>query len=318
MSHRDNLIAVYAQTPVDEIEGSAAYQQLCAQYGADSLFQAEREKIESYKAQVEWSLLPGQTQVEQARAALGLLLAVRRDEDRDYYYRLIEAGYAPRWTAAQQGYLPKAWALLQTKYDFFLSFTMRFPPVPGENPVNGAYKFLILAELGPDEYNNADRKRRNLLAETMYRLLLRDAPVTTGFFFPHQQYDNTNTIQKLTEAGRESLVFVQLFQNIMFTNPQPRQNFCFMEYREALRNFARMPDRLVFAVAENALLAQNIVHPTYRQWHSHLAQIDPPYLMQIPVPNDRQVEDFRQLVASQVWEKIRATLMGIVDGVPAN
>jgi hypothetical protein len=39
-------------------------------------------------------------------------------------------------------------------------------------------------------------------------------PVTVGFFFPHQKCDNTNTIQKLTDAGRQTLVFVQLFQNI--------------------------------------------------------------------------------------------------------
>jgi hypothetical protein len=50
--------------------------------------------------------------------------------------------------------------------------------------------------------------------------------------------------------------------------------------------------------------------------YEHLAQLDPPYLMHIPVPNDIQVEDFRQLVKNRVQAKVVSVLSGIVDGVP--
>jgi len=126
---------VYADTPVSQVLTSNAYQALYTAHSADSDFKGERDAVEMAKVWVEKFLAPGLTQQEQLEQALALLISTRRDRRQDLCYALIVAGYKPAWTTTRQSYFEFGWKRIQAKFDFFFSFTLRNPAVPGENPV---------------------------------------------------------------------------------------------------------------------------------------------------------------------------------------
>ena len=231
MKVSEDLLQILATTEIANISQSIEYQKLCQANVGDSRFQAERDRVERIKIRVEANLKPPLTTIEEAKAALSLLIRSRRvTEDRDLYHALLVRGYKARWTNKQQAYFDDAWEKIRLEYDFFFSFTTRYPRVEGENPINTAYKYFIIKELERTTWNCADRKKENLLATTVFRLLLTEAEYK-GFFFPDSQFDNTMTEEKLAQACRNCLVFVQLIQNIMFQPPEKGENWCHFEYK---------------------------------------------------------------------------------------
>src|SRR5262249_27402553 len=161
-----------------------------------------------------------------------------------------------------------------------LSFTERYPDVVGENTINTAYEFFIRDVLKADVYNGADRKKTNLLALAVRRLITK--PPGEGFFFPHFQYDNADTKKKLMKACGDCLVFVQLVRNIMFVAPKGgRMNWCLYEFQtvfDLLKTKDEREQRMLFIVSENEhqLMDRLNVPPPYRAWHAYVAQRDPP------------------------------------------
>src|SRR5262249_11035233 len=234
--YHDALIRLYADKnkAVAKIKEGEEFKNVRDEFAQDRDFQKELDRIEVAKTQVKTAIEEAKTQPTSVRRAIQFLIQTRGDDRRrDLCHELIVAGYRPDWTAAQQQYFDDAWERIKLDYDYFLSFTTRYPAgVPGDNPVNTAYKHLIIAEIGIDRYKKGDRKKTNLLAEAVNGLLSQ--PRIKGFYFPHTQYDNALTERKLEAACDSCLVFVQLVQTIMFDVPNGRTNYCFFEWNRVM------------------------------------------------------------------------------------
>jgi hypothetical protein len=322
MAFRDELIEIYATTPLADIRKSAKYQALGAANSGDSHFDTERNLVEKAKVWVEAFLKPPKTLAEEVKGALTLLMKVRgkEEEDRARYHDLIVAGYKNKWTAAQQEYFESAWDKLRSKYEFFLSFTTRFD-VPGENPVNSSYQHFIRWVLGHEEFDKADRKKTNLLALSAYRLL--KSPDWPAFLFTHSQLDNSETEKKLIESVSQCLVFVQLVQNIMLTPSPQGTNYCYFEYEQVRKCFKGDPDmgrRILFAVAENnraSLLAPERVPIDYDDWYQVILNRDPPYLPETRTSFEpARIDRLSMLFKEKLRPQINDALQRIINGVP--
>jgi hypothetical protein len=319
--YREELIRLYAGSPVATMQNVAAFQQLCNEFAQDGYFLAERHRIEVAKVKVESVLDKQLTQQESVQKAIQFLIQTRGDDkQRDLCHELIVAGYQPRWNAAQQQYFDAAWQKIKLKYDYFLSFTTRYPAgVAGDNPINTAYQQFIISEITIDEYNKADRKKMNLLALAVHRLLSQ--PRIKGFYFPHTQYDNTVTEQKLQEACDNSLIFVQLVQAIMFDPPPALgTNYCFFEWNRVKTQFTG-PDgekRILFVVAapdRNTFLGV-LPFIDYNNWHDHIRQKDPPYLPEMEFRNEATLMEVKKTFQNKMVPEIRAAWFRLIDGAP--
>jgi len=332
VSLRDDLIRVFGSTPVEKVTLSSDYTKLQAKYAHDAEnFNRHKQEVEEAKTLIELAFkLAGNDHAEQLKAAIWELLTRRRDADRDLFYELIVHGYRNRpdyWTVPQQQHFDRAWRLIQSKHDFFLSFSSRFEEVAGDNPVNTRYEHFIRKEISDAEYEKADRKKTNLLALAIHRLL-SDAQ-HLGFFFPHSQGDNKDVKEKLTNACQGSVVFVQVLQNILFVAPVPPQespdtimeNYCFFEYRTAIEAYGETAEgrmHTLFIGAEDAyanLVKPYHVPPQYKAWYQHVSDKDVPYLEGTHKFDPDKIEALRQIVLTklkprldEVWDRLLTTV----------
>jgi hypothetical protein len=319
--YRGDLIRLFASTPVDQIKQNAEYQQLCAAHVGDLLFNEERHRIEIAKKRLEGLLDNSMTRAEQVRAVLTELRRRRGDPLQKLYYQLIMAGYEPQWSDAQKDYFQRAWRLIQSKYDFFLSFTTRHHPPDEDNLVNTYYRHFISVYGDSTKLGQTDAKRKNQLAYTINRLLSENGK-RVGFFFETHPSDNQIVEVKLREACRSSLVFVQLVQSIMLRPPDQRPNYCFFEYNEAGGYI--LPDldgeqRMLFIVAEdspNALPDPFEVPPDYDLWYQHLRAKAALYLERFDVYDDAKIKALRETIEREVGYKLGAAWQRIFQGVP--
>jgi hypothetical protein len=319
--YRSELIRLYAGNRTSDIRGVPAFQQLCALFGGDPGFQAERDRVEVAKVTLEAALDRAQGQQDAVGKAIQLLVQTRGDDKlRDLCHALIVAGCKPSWTAGQQQYFDDAWGKVRLKYDYFLSFTNRYPGgIAGDNPVNSAYKHFIVSEIGHDEFNATDRKTNNLLAQVAYRLLSQ--PRLKGFFFPHRQYDNTVTEQKLKEACDDCMVFIQLVQAIMFDPPtHGGTNYCHFEW-DRIRARFNGPDsekHILFVVAapdRNSFL-QVLPFAAYNNWYDHVSRKDPPYLPELPSRNQAKLTQLKDTFTRTIVQDVRAAWFRLINNVP--
>ncbi|MBV9169335.1 MAG: hypothetical protein JOZ81_04545 [Chloroflexi bacterium] len=322
MAARDDLIDLYARLPARDVLASPEFRALAGRHVGDTAFEADRSEIEIAKIAVETYMLPGMTAAKELRAALTMLLDYREDVKHRLYYQLISRGYYDHWSIDQQAYFEYGAKKIEAGLDFFLSFTQRYPIAPGENPVNLRYRLLIARVLGDPEYQQADRYKRNLLAESVYKLL-KEQGYVDGFFFPDIQYNNSDTLAKLDEAAQGALVFIQLVQNVMFDAPQqPTPNYCWLEFQRALQLAAaekKTPeDRLKFIVAERnrqTLIPSVRVPADYKSWHAHISGRDAPYLDLEPA-TDVRVEELVGLIRDKITPYVEGALIQLLEGVP--
>lgn len=317
--YRDDLIGLYASNKIDVIESVSGFKLLCSEFAEDTSFQADRHEIEKAKASVETALDQRLTQQGSVQKAIQLLITTRGDnKKRDLVHDLIVAGYRRNWTVEQQQYFDAAWEKIQVEYDYFLSFTCRYPPVAGDNPINTAYRQLIISEIGMDEFNKADRKKTNLLASTAYRLLSQ--PRIRGFYFPHSQYDNRLTEQKLEAACDSCMVFVQLVQSIMFDRPAIGRNYCFFEWNRVNARFhgADRERRILFVVAGVDQKDFQMLLPfvDYSDWHGQIRQKDARYLPEAQFWDRQTVPAIKKMFQEHLVPQIRAPWFRLIEDVP--
>jgi len=318
-SARAQLVRIYGSLPVSEAPKTPAYVALCTEHLTDQAFQTDRQIVEDAKVRIE-GLLDGQpSAVAQIRAAIKELLHHRHEEHLDLYHELIVHGYRRLWSLPQQQYFDRAYEHVQYEFDFFLSFTTRFEGVEGDNPINTNFQHFIRRELTDTVYDSADRKRTNLLATVLHRLL--SSPQQKGFFFRHMQGDNTIVEDKLAEGCRKSMVFVQLIQNAIFVEPKERKNYCFFEYEAATAAHKTAPDlqdRIVFIFAEDSgdLVDETLVPNRFTNWHDHVSRKDVPQLRRIPLYDEKEVEALRSQIVSKVQPKVRRAWKRLLDSVP--
>jgi hypothetical protein len=319
--YRDDLIRLFASTPVDQIKQNAEYQQLCAAHVGDLLFNEDCHRIEIAKKRLEGLLDNAMTRAEQVRSALTELRRRRGDPLQKLYYQLIMAGYEPQWSDAQKGYFQRAWRLIQSKYDFFLSFTTRHHPPDEDNLVNTYCRHFISVYGDSTKLGQPDAKRKNQLAYAI-RPLLSDNGRRSEFFFETHPSDNQIVETKLREACRSSLVFVQPVRSIMFRPPDKRPNYCFFEYNEAAGYI--LPDldgeqRMLFIVAEDfpdALPDPSEVPLDYDLWYKHLRAKAALYLERLGVYDEARIEALRETIEREVGRKLGAAWQRIFQGVP--
>jgi hypothetical protein len=320
MSFHEDLLRLYATNRIEKVTQSVEYQNLCRKYQGNQVFEAERAQIERVKKSVEEWLDKPITLAKQVEQALCLLLSERRElQTLSIYYDLVVEGYKPDWSLAQQEYFDQAWKKINFKYDFFLSFTSRYEPVPGDNPVNSYYKYFIQHALGVTEFESADRKKMNLLASCVYRHVGRTPMV--GFFYPHGSHDNSLVKDKLAKACADSRVFLQLVQNIMFEAPPGRPNFCFFEYEkmnELLQNDPDRETRILFVVAERdqRLLEEPLVPQVYKSWRNHIFEKAVLYLAAVDMESrEGRIEELQKYLDG-LHTQIKDELLRVTMQVP--
>jgi hypothetical protein len=315
---RGELIRLYASDKkVADIVDEPQYQQLCEQYKGDLQFNGERALVEEVRKRLEDRLDGAVTYQDQVREALIELNKHRRSRHQQLYYDLIVKAYKPKWSTSQQRYFEAGWKLISSEYDFFLSFTTRYTPPGGENPINARYKYFIISEIDRAGYKNADRGKENLLVKALHRMLAQ--PPLRGFLFTEYENDNTLTEQKLRDACAKAIVFIQVVQNVMFSEPLGRRtNYCFFEYTQA-KSSIQAEDHFLFVVAEKprgGLIAQHFVPPRYDAWHKHVLMKDPPYLEEARAHNTKLILDLRKNFEDKIVQKVKDVPEAIFKNVP--
>jgi hypothetical protein len=319
--YRDRLVRIYARNKVETIENVPAFRALCAEFRDNHYFDNDRNKIEYAKVTVEQHLdRPGLTQKDSVRNAIQLLVANRRTPKRDLFHELISAGYKDQWTAAQRTYFDHAWKTIQLKYDFFLSFTSRYPD-PGLariNPINVAYKHFINHVLGEDSIAKSDQRDTNLLARALHARLL--VSPNRGYYYPRQQNDNAETERKLAEACDSSLMFIQLIQSILFDLPDEGTNYCFFEWERVMGQFSAedKEKRMLYVLAEMDYRGLQQLNPPddYSQWHEHVVQKDRPHLPTAAFWKQTVLQDLDERISNHLLSKIRNAWIELGVGVP--
>ncbi len=322
-AYRNDLILLYAANRVSDIANVPAFRQLCSEFAQNPFFTGDRDQIELAKARVERTLdnpdMP-LTQQQSVRNAIKLLVDNRRDKKRDLFHELIVAGYRKHWNAQQQQYFDAAWKMIQFDYDFFLSFTSRYPDpdVGGDNPINIAYKYFIKQVLGPDAFKGDDLKNTNLLARAVHKVLLD--PPNRGFYFPRQQYDNDDTRLKLEKACDSSMLFVQIVQSIMFDPPRDRKNYCFFEWERVMARFPEVErdKRILYVLAGTNYdgLREIPLPDIYADWHSHITRKDVPYLPEAEFWDASTLKSIKKTILESLVAKIKNAWLELSIGAP--
>jgi hypothetical protein len=312
MPYQPDLVEIFARNRLAVLQsgGVAAYEALLQEFRGDERFKAERARIEFLKAQVEAALEEQVSQQQQVQNAIRFLFGYRDIAwKRDLFHELIRIGYRPSWDSTRQTYFDNAWGKIKFDWDYFLSFTTRYPDVDGDNPINTAYRHFIVSEIGNDTFRSSDRKKVNLLASSVHKVL-SESPIK-GFYFPNYQYDNADTRTKLEEACDGCMVFVQLVQTIMFALPaQEGTNYCFEEWKRVRSRLNGPGDdgRILYVVvATDRTGFSNLIYPSdYADWHNHICGRDPPYL-----PDARNRSNATIEIRTTLKEKILAKIHGV-------
>ncbi len=232
-------------------------------------------------------------------------------------------GYRAKWPFAQQAYFESGYQKLSLPNDFFFSFSTRYEHVASENPVNYAYKHFILKVLTPEDWESADRNKENLLAKAVYTLV-SEKKGHKGFYFPDSQYDNTYTEEKLERELRDSYIFLQMLQNVMFRPPAEGENYCHFEFIRAHQQLdaeGQVEHRMLFVVAENegGFIRPRDVYPDYDQWFGQvIKRKDVPYIPEVAVPvdADARYEQIKKLIEEKLIALIDAAWYRLIDNVP--
>jgi hypothetical protein len=321
--YRDALIAHYAAHPVADIHNVATFQALLRQNTDNDNFGAERNRIEIAKKSIETALKGQLTEQETVQKAIQLLITLRSDpKRRDLCYELFVAGYLPKWTdARRRQYFEAAWKKVQLEYDYFISFTTRYPnpDTPGGNPVNNDHKYFIISKIGRAEFNKARRKADNLLADAIDRTLAQ--PGMKRFFFPVYQYDNSETEKKLQYACDNCMAFFQLVQPIMFTYEDGVKNYSFIEWKRVFDRLSGSEDaerNILFVVvlpSRNAFF-QIRPHPDYTDWHQKVSIKDPYYLPESSAYDVAIVAETNKFFKEKLVPKICGAWDRLVEAVP--
>lgn len=317
------LIALFAEYSVKEINVVADYVALCRLHEKNRQFQEQRHTVERIKAALEELLDAQPTYRLQVREALIKLQKNRGEADFEWYYEMIVAAYKRRWSDAQQEYFDQAVGTIRSGNEFFLSFTSR-PKETGngteaDKPVNRRYWYFIrsvISNISPD-----DRKRSNLLAETVYTLL-RDESLH-GFYYKAHEGDNRQVRADLLEGCATARVFIQLVQNVMFERPeQGLTNYCEFEYRQAYNAIIDgnpdNEDRILFVMAEdkNAFIGANRVLDPYSDWHKHILQKDRPSLPRVDTYDQAKIAQIHDTFEKLILPQVRSAWDKLLDRIP--
>jgi len=314
----DELIEIYSRSNTDEVSDNEDYRELCDENVNNSIFHAERNLVESIKKHLEESIgiqTSTKNQVIEALKRLNKKIKSKEKERINICYELIIKTYSENWTKKELKHFNNYYEALKNYNDYFLSFTNRKPAKNHENIINYRYKFLIKNILGNEQFNKADKNDENLLAVSINYLLENEQ--LKGFFYPKKVGDNQIVEEKLKRGCKQSFVFIQIVQNIMFIHYNDT-NYCHFEYEHAKSN-ASIKKYMKFVLAENShdnMIKKDDISDEYDEWYDDVAGRDKIILEHTETYNQGHILKQRSKIRENLLDEINKLKWELIENVP--
>lgn len=317
--YKIDLVDICASGPLSEIKNSSKYRNLCEQYNEPHPFHRFREKIGQIKQYLERTVEIQESERGQVTESLITICRVMADNDKEilkYCRMLIIKTYKKRWSPKQLAYFKKISDILTTRdHDYFLSFTRRKQSPDGYNPVNNNYEYFIKAILGKHQFTDKERIEKNLLAKSIHQIL-RDSGYN-GFFYPEQTGDNQPVDQKVEHACKNTHIFIQLIQNVMFDKQKRVENYCFKEYNYVKDTF--LEEQILFVLAEDSrerFISSPHVCLDYLDWYDNIKRNDIVILKFTTTWRQRDINLLKKEIEDKIGNKIKEYKDHLIENVP--
>jgi hypothetical protein len=318
MTPLEELIEIYATVPADKVRQNARFVTLRQLNDADEIFHSHHLLVEGQRRLLENTVAAQKTWQKEVKFALKAFQQLLNPQDKDdlrpeIFLRLVRRAYYPGWTAKQQSYFDAIIDHIRNKQDYFLSFTQR-KVGDGSNPINSLQRYLIQTYGIPDPKD----EKENKLALMLHRALASHQ--FRGFFYPEYTGDTLQVAQKLKEGMDQSLVFIQLVQNEMFSKQYPAQpNYCADEYLDA----AHQKKQMIYLFANGAYPADLIldynVNFDFNPWYQfiHGAQcLD--LAPTLTADQSTNITGNRQKIREQLIDKMTKFREALWENVPGD
>jgi len=315
MTVLEELIKIYGRRQTDDVARDPDYVGLCKANDGDNLFHAERHRIEGIKRKLEMQAGIQKTLQKQVKYALTLFhrLVGSENQMHEICRRIARLSYYPNWTQKQKAYFDETCTLITTKLDYFLSFTQRNVNGVG-NPINSYHRYLIQSEGLPDPKDVQDNELARMLDMLLRRYQFR------GFFFRAHEGDSQQATRKFLNALDESVVFIQLVQNEMFSkNYVDRPNYCFLEYHRAVAKKKKM----IFLFADGQhpqdLITEVDVVFDCDEWYQFIRGADCLYMQPTRIAEQSaSIQSNYDKLKQRLVEAVRSFRDGLWEGVPSD
>jgi hypothetical protein len=312
------LVEIYASYPLSKIKNSSEYLKLCEQESKNPTFNRLRNVTEQIKLLLEHTVGIQSSGKGQVSESLMLMLRLANDKDKEFFNycrKLIIKAYSKNWNQEQLDYFERISDILKTlDYDYFLSFTRRKRSSGGYNPVNNNYEHFIKAILGRHRFTHKERIEKNLLAESIHKIL-RDCGYN-GFFYPEHIGDNQPVDPKVEQACKNSHIFIQLIQDVMFDKPNV-ENYCFNEYNYVKDTFSE--DQILFVLAEGSrekFVSRSPVCLDYLDWYDHFKRKDIVILEFTTTWKQKDIDLLKKKIEEKICNKIKEYKDHLINNVP--
>ncbi len=313
------LVEIYASYHSNEIENSLEYQILCEQHRKNPMFNRFRNVVEQIKLYLENTVEIQSSGKGQVSESLALMLRLANNKNKEFFNycrKFIIKAYSKNWNQEQLDYFERISDILTTtNYDYFLSFTRRKRSSGGYNPVNNNYEHFIKAILGGHRFTHEERIEKNLLAKSIHQIL-RDRGYN-GFFYPEYIGDNQLVDPKVERACKNSHIFIQLIQDVMFDKPESVENYCFKEYNYVKDTFSE--EQILFVLAEDSLekiINRSPVCLDYLDWYDHVLNKDSVILRFTTIWKKNDIDSIKKEIEENIGNKIKEYKDHLIENVP--
>lgn len=317
-NYKDDLVDIYASCPLSGIKNSSKYLNLCEHHNEDPQFHRFREKIEKIKQYLERTVEIQSSEKGQVSESLIMICRVMEDKDEEllsYCRMLINNTYKKKWSPKRVDYFETIRDILTTTdYDYFLSFTRRKRSSGGYNPVNNNYEHFIKAILGRHWFKDKEKIEKNLLARSIHQILTDSG--YNGFFYPEHIGDNQPVDPKVERACKNSHIFIQLIQDIMFDKPNV-ENYSFKEYNYVKDTFSE--EQILFLLAEDSrkkFCARSLVCLDYLGWYKHILRKDIVILKFTTTWKQKNIDSLKKEIEEKIGNKIKEYKDHLIENVP--
>jgi hypothetical protein len=318
-NYKDELVDIYAHR-LSEINDSQEYQKLCDQHGKNFSFNCFRKNIEQIKKQLEVTVEIQTSEKREVSESLRIMNKVKKDKNKeilDHCRKLIIKAYSENWSPEQLDYFEKISNKLTTPdHDYFLSFTRRKRSGYGYNRINKNYEYFIKDTLGEHSFIEEERIKKNLLARSIHSILTECG--YNGFFYPEHSEDNQPVGPKLERECKNSLIFIQLIQNVMFDKTDG-ENYCFTEYKYARDTFFS-EEEIIFVLAEASYEKfceiKDDVCLDYQVWYEHVLNKDIVSLGFTTTRKQKDIDLLKKKIEDKICNKIREYKDNLCENVP--
>ncbi len=319
MTSLEELIEIYGGREAKDVSKDQNYVRICQENDGNPIFHAERFRIENIKRKLEKEAGIQKTRQKQVKFALRFFhrLVGSKDDEDEVCRRLTLASYYPQWTDKQKLYFDETCVLVKKKLDYFLSFTQRNRSGAG-NPINSYHRYLIQSIGLPDPKDSQE----NELARMLDRLLQISRYQFRGFFFPAHEGDSQQATEKFLKALDNSMVFIQIVQNEMFSKHyqhQNRPNYCYIEYKQAIEKKKEMI--FIFADGQHPqdLIPEEDAQFEFDDWYELILGADCVHMEPTRIADERSnIPDSIDKLKKRLVEAVQRHRETLWEGAPGD